>query len=128
MQIDIISIQYSSIMTTSLSSLSKSEIPEVLLALKSYRKMLKEMGTRASTFFFTPVGKNYRAEYDSTMDIALVEEYVLSAFQKNFGVQVTAADVRMTPNSTLVSGARIFAGDDMIDVTFKHIENTLKQI
>lgn len=115
-------------MTTSLSSLSNSEIPEVLLSLKSYRKMLKEMGARASVYFFTPVGKNYRAEYDPTMDMALVENYVLAAFQKNFDVKLTLSDIRLAPNTTLVSGARIFSGDDMIDVTFKHIENTLKQI
>lgn len=115
-------------MTVSLSSYSKDELPKVLQSLKQYKKMLKEMGGRASVYFFTAKDKNYRAEYDTTMDITLVELYVVAAFDKQFGLKVAKEDIRFIPNSALVSGARIFAGDDMIDVTFKNIENTLKQL
>lgn len=115
-------------MSVSLSSFSKTELPEVLRSLKSYKKMLKEMGGRASVYFFTDVKKNYRAEYDATMDMSLVESYVLAAFQKHFDVQLTKEDIRFTANTSLISGARIFAGDDMVDVTFKNIENTFKQL
>lgn len=114
-------------MSVSLSSYSKDELPEVLRSLKHYKKMLKEMGGRATLYFFTDSAKNYRAEYDATMDISLAQSYVIAAFEKHFDAKITKEDIKFTTNPALVSGARIFAGDDMIDVTFKNIENTLKQ-
>lgn len=115
-------------MSVSLSSYSKDELPKVLSSLKQYKKMLKEMGGRASTYFFADSTKNYRAEYDATMDATLAESYIIAAFEKHFGIKVTPADIKITKNSSLVSGARIFSGDDMVDVTFKNIENILKQL
>lgn len=90
--------------------------------------MLKEMGKRASVYFFTDATKNFRAEYDATMDISLVQSYVIAAFSQHFGAKLVKEDIKFLANPTLVSGARIFAGDDMVDVTFKNIENTLKQL
>lgn len=114
-------------MSVPLSSYSKDELPQVLHSLKQYKRMLKEMGKRASTYFFAGNTKNYRAEYDATMDISLVESYVIASFEKHFGVQLTKSDIKFLANPALISGARIFAGDDMVDVTFKNIQNTLKQ-
>jgi hypothetical protein len=96
-------------MSVSLSSYTKDELPQVLHSLKQYKKMLKEMGKRASTYFFTDANKNFRAEYDPTMDIALVEAYVIAAFAKHFDIKLTKEDIRFFPHPDLVSGARIFA-------------------
>lgn len=115
-------------MSLSLSSYSKEELPKVLKSLKEYKKMLKEMWARATLYFFTDASKNYRAEYSETMDINLAESYIIAAFDKHFWVKLTRDDINFTVNPTLVSGARIFSGDDMIDVTFKNIENVLKQL
>ena len=86
------------------------------------------MGGRASSYFFVAKDKNYRAEYDATMDSELALSYIIAAFDKHFGVSLQKDDIKCAKNPALVSGARIFSGDDMIDVTFKHIENTLRQL
>lgn len=71
-------------MSISLSSYSKDELPKILSSLKQYKKMLKEMGDRASMYFLTDSSVNYRVEYDATMEKTLVESYVLAAFEKHF--------------------------------------------
>jgi len=96
-------------MPVSLSPYSKDELPRVLSSLKQYKKMLKEMGGRASTYFFIPKERNFRAEYDASMDVTLVESYIVAAFDKHFGIKATPADIRLIKNPTLISGARIFA-------------------
>lgn len=96
-------------MSVSLSSYSKTELPQVLHSLKTYKKMLKEMGSRATQYFFTDMSQSYRAEYDPTMESSLVESYVLAAFQKYFDLTLTLADIRLEPNTSLVSGVRVFA-------------------
>ena len=96
-------------MSASISSYSKTELPEVLSSLKTYKKMLKEMGSRASKYFFTDMTKSYRVEYDPTMESSLVESYVLAAFAKYFDLSLTLSDIRLDPNASLVSGVRVFA-------------------
>jgi hypothetical protein len=115
-------------MSASLSSIPAPELPHVLHALKSYRKMLKEMWDRASSYFFTDMSRNYRAQYDPSMDMALVESYVLATFASQFALTLSVSDIAFSPNTSLVSGVRVFAWDDMVDVTYKNIENTLKQL
>ena len=96
-------------MSVSLSSYSKTELPEVLASLKAYKKMLKEMGSRAGKYFFTDMSKSYRAEYDPTMESSLVESYVIAAYSKYFDLSLSIADVQVEPNPSLVSGVRVFA-------------------
>ena len=75
-------------MSASISSYSKTELPEVLSSLKTYKKMLKEMGSRASKYFFTDMTKSYA---------------------KYFDLSLTLSDIRLDPNASLVSGVRVFA-------------------
>lgn len=95
-------------MSVSLSPYSRDELPKILHSLKEYKKMLKEVGGRADVYFFTPAEKNFRAEYDPTMDISLVESYVLAAFASYFGQKLTKEDIKFSPNPALISGARLF--------------------
>lgn len=71
-------------MSVSLAAFSKKELPETLRSLKQYKKMLKEMGNRATMYFSSDMEKNYRSEYDPKMEKSLVESYALSAFQQYF--------------------------------------------
>jgi hypothetical protein len=115
-------------MSALVSTYSRDELPQILRSLKQYKKMLREMGSRASVAFFIPKDKNFRVEYDPTMDKDMVIAYTIAAFDTYFSQKLTALDIRFHENPALISGARIFAGDDMVDISFKNIENTLKQL
>lgn len=115
-------------MSVSLSPYSRDELSGLLRSLKQYKKMLREMGSRASTAFFIPKDKNFRVEYDPTMDMDMVTSYAIAAFDTYFSQKLTPTDIRFQENTSLISGARIFSGDDMVDISFKNIENTFRQL
>ena len=111
-----------------LSSYSKSDLETALKGLKNYRALDKFIGKRGREIFHAArSGKqSYRVEYFGT-DYTGIESLVLSAYESHFGVKLAPSDIVWKENSSLSGGARLFAGDDMLDISFRDAERKMKK-
>ncbi len=111
-----------------LSSYSKSDLETALKGLKSYRALDKFIGKRGRELFhIARSGKqSYRTEYFGA-DSKNIEALVLGAYESHFGVKLTPDDITWKQNDTLKWWARLFVGDDMLDISFRDAERKMKR-
>ena len=111
-----------------LSSYSKSDLETALKWLKAYRALDKLIGKRGRELFHRArSGKaSYRVEFFGT-DQKTIEALILSTYESHFGTKLTSSDIIWKQNDALKGGARIFVGDDMLDVSFLDAERKMKR-
>lgn len=111
-----------------LSSYSKSDLETALKGLKSYRALDKFIGRRGRELFHSArSGKqSYRVEHFGT-DPKGIEALVIAAYDSHFGVKLAPGDIVWKQNDSLKGGARLFVGDDMLDISFRDAERKMKR-
>lgn len=111
-----------------LSSYSKSDLEIALKGLKSYRALDKFIGRRGRELFHTAgSGKqSYRVEYFGT-DPESIESLVINTYESHFDVKLASGDIIWKQNDSLKGGARLFLGDDMLDISFRDAERKMKR-
>jgi hypothetical protein len=111
-----------------LSSYSKSDLEIALKGLKSYRALDKFIGRRGRELFHRARSgqESYRVEHFGT-DSKSIETLVITAYNSHFGVKLTSSDIVWKQNDSLKGGARLFIGDDMLDISFRDAERKMKR-
>jgi hypothetical protein len=111
-----------------LSSYSKSDLEIALKGLKSYRALDKFIGRRGRELFHAGrSGKqSYRVEYFGA-DSKSIEALVIATYNSHFGMCLSREDIIWKQNDSLKGGARLFAGDDMLDISFRDAERKMKK-
>jgi hypothetical protein len=94
--------------------------------LKSYRNGLKQIGKRAILIDpLDPPGIQAVVEMHSGMSEDAARKYAESMIRYAFPSYTGESPVVRT-NDTLKGGARVFVGDDMVDVSLQKFESLLK--
>lgn len=115
-------------MTSITDLIPKKDLQTTLQSLRHYRKMYRQIGARTNLYFWVNPETNYRVEFDPKMSKELIEQFSLQAFQNYFTKTLETSQIGFTPNPSLISGVRLFVWDDMVDISYKDVENTLKQL
>jgi hypothetical protein len=112
--------------TVNLSSYPRETLEHLLRMLKSYRASLKQIGKRAELIDpLDPPSLRAIIEHHSSMEPEDAEKYAKAAIAFAFP-KYTGASAVLRKNDTLKGGARVFVGDDMVDVSLQKFESLLK--
>lgn len=109
-----------------LTAYSREQLEHLLKMMKSYRNWLKQIGKRAHLSdpdHPTPI--QAVVEYNPTMETKDVTEYALACIRYAFPAYTGASPI-LKANNELKWGARVFVGDDMVDISFQKFESLLK--
>lgn len=111
-----------------LSSYSKSDLETALKGLKVYRALDKFVGRRGRELFHRARSKqeSYRVEYFGK-DSKSIESLVIATYESHFGIQLSPSEIVWRQNDSLKGGARLFHGDDMLDISFRDAERKMKR-
>lgn len=94
--------------------------------LKSYKNGLRQVGKRISLSDpLNPTPTQAVVEYMSSMTEGDILKYANACLSYAFPEYHGDAPI-LRKNDTLKWGARVFVGDDMVDVSFQKIESLLK--
>ena len=112
---------------------SKYSLPELtgsLSLLRQYKTMLRQAWKKGTVIFQERQSTvtMYRVEYAPWIHMDFLEKEALRVIQKTFHTDATLGDCVFIENTALISGMRIFSGDDMIDLSFQHLEKALQSI
>ncbi|MDD5377116.1 MAG: hypothetical protein PHH16_03285 [Candidatus Gracilibacteria bacterium] len=112
-----------------LSTHSKFELTTLLKSLKFYRALEKFVGRRGRVIFarIQSGARLYRVEYFGEENRSILEPIALAAYARHFGETIETDKIEWRQNNAIRGGIRIFAGDDMMDVSFQEVENRLKR-
>jgi hypothetical protein len=114
-------------MSLALSSYSREQLSSVLRILKLYKNGLVQIGRRAHLQDpKEPAVVRVRVEYPSTANRSDIEKFVQGQLSPLFGITDIPSDIVFIESSSLVGGVRIFAGDDMVDISFQRFANQIK--
>lgn len=112
--------------TLNLTSYSRETLEHLLLMMKSYRSSLKQIGKRTVLIDpENPPAIAARIEYPSSMEDSFAKEYAQGVLKYAFPAYDGASPL-LSKNDSLTGGARVFVGDDMVDVSFQKLESLLK--
>ncbi len=115
-------------MTFALATLSREEITFSLKLLKEYRNALKQIGNRASLADIAFPKVHIRVEYAPHAGMDHAKKMVESLFERFFrDIPYSASTTEFTENPALSGGIRLFAGDEMMDISFDRFIPILKQ-
>lgn len=108
-----------------LSSYSRETLEHLLKVVKSYRTGLKQIGKRAKLEDpNTPTPVRAFVEIHSGMDEKEGIRYAQAVIQYAFPTYTWESPV-VKVNPELKGGARVFVGDDMVDVTLQKFESLI---
>lgn len=114
-------------MSLALSSYSREQLSDVLRILKLYKNGLVQIGRRAH--LQDPKEKavvRVRVEYPATAVLSDIQAFTAKQLSGLFGITKTPSDIVFVESSSLIGGVRIFAGDDMVDISFQKFANQMK--
>ncbi len=105
-----------------------SKLKELLKNLKLYRDLTKKLWNRWKKLFDNLINKKdfYKVQYFSSLKQEDVEQEAIKAFKKIFSVDVNKENIVFEKNKWIDWWIRIFKNDDLVDLSFKKIENILK--
>ncbi len=115
-------------MTFKIATLSREEITFSLKLLKEYRNALKQIGNRASLSDIAFPKVHIRVEYAPHASMDHAKKMVESLFGRFFqDISYVAETTEFTENPKLSGGIRLFAGDEMMDISFDRFLPILNQ-
>lgn len=68
-----------------------------------------------------------QVEYSTGADMSIVKTYTQAILKDTFSLEDTPS-IEYKENASLVSGLRVFVDDDMVDATFQHFSQAIKEI
>ncbi|MBC7503444.1 hypothetical protein H7169_00535 [Candidatus Gracilibacteria bacterium] len=110
-----------------LSSYSREQLSDILRILKAYKTGLVQIGHRA--YLVDPketMSVRVRVEYPTGASTEDIRSFALSSMREHFGIIEIPEDIVFVETPALIGGIRIFAGDDMVDVSFQKFASQMK--
>ena len=110
-----------------LSSYSREQLSDVLRILKAYKTGLVQIGHRAHlTDPLSATVVRVRVEYPTGASTEDIRSFAMSSMREYFGIEKIPEDIVFVETPALIGGIRIFAWDDMIDVSFQKFVSQMK--
>lgn len=110
-----------------LDSLNKIELKELLKKLKTLELLKKGLWKRWIEKFKNIIDNktSFVVEYSGDLDSTFAFEKALEVFTKKFALSPKMEEVKITENKSIKSWIRVFAWDQMVDLTLNKIEKIL---
>ena len=108
-----------------LPSYSREEATSLLKALRIYRVLLKQIWKRANTQFQNNGNSTYIVEYATNLDIGHIKAFVEGIFAQYYNEKPSFDAITFRENPHLLGWLRFFIGDEMVDVSYEHIETMM---
>ena len=110
-----------------LSSYSREQLSDVLRILKAYKTGLVQIGHRAHLQDpKADIVVRVRVEYPRGVSLDEIRAFALSSIASSFWLDRVSDDIVFVESSSLIWGIRIFAWDDMMDISFQRFANQIK--
>ncbi len=113
--------------TATLSSYSREQLSDVLRIIKLYKTSLVQIGHRAR--LIDPQIDNevrVRVEYPSGASLEDIRSFAVASLGNFFDLKKIPKDISFVEIPSLIGGIRIFAWDDMINISFQKFANQIK--
>lgn len=113
--------------TATLSSYSREQLSDILRILKLYKTSLVQIGHRAR--LIDPKSNpeiSVRIEYPTGASLEDIKSFAVAGLGKFFGIKKIPEDIVFVEVPSLIWGIRIFAWDDMINISFQKFANQIK--
>ncbi|PID86568.1 hypothetical protein CSB08_00095 [Candidatus Gracilibacteria bacterium] len=112
-----------------IEKLNKSDLQKLLKSLKFYRNVKSKLGNRGKRIFDRVYnGKSfYKVEYFSKMDKSDVWDEAKKVYKKSFGISLDKKEVLFIKNDSILGGIIVFKDDEIVDLSFSKIKNSLKK-
>ncbi|NRH20710.1 hypothetical protein HOO68_01555 [Candidatus Gracilibacteria bacterium] len=113
--------------TATLSTYSREQLSDILRILKLYKTSLVQIGHRAR--LIDPKNNpdvSVRIEYPTGAALEDIRSFAVAGLDQFFGIKKIPEDVVFAEVPSLIGGIRIFAGDDMINISFQKFANQIK--
>jgi len=112
-----------------LSSYSREQLSDVLRVLKLYKTSLVQIGHRAR--LIDPKDDqalSVRVEYPTGASLDDIRSFAETGLKEFFKLKKIPKDIVFVQVPTLIWGIRIFAWDDMVDISYQRFANQIKSI
>ena len=112
-----------------LETMNLSDAKALLKDMKVYLDMTKKLGSRGSFLFKKNISwdKSFVVEYFPALGEDSAWAQAQNVFSKSFSVSPDKKDVVFTENSTLKGWMKVYVDDDMVDLSYKKIENLMQK-
>jgi len=112
-----------------LDNIDISLAKNLLSWLREYADMKKKLGLRGKTLFQNKLmwKKSFTVEYFSELSEDSAWEQAEGVFKKSFGETVKKDEVSFEKNEDLKWGMKVYVDDNMVDLSFKKVENLLQK-
>ncbi len=113
--------------TDTLSSYNREQLSDILRILKLYKTSLVQIGHRAR--LIDPKASNevpVRIEYPSGAALEDIHSFAVASLGKFFEIKKIPKDIVFVESPSLIWGIRIFAWDDMVNISFQRFANQIK--
>lgn len=108
--------------------LNLSELKDLAKSLKLYKDLSSKLWNRWKKLFWSIVWNKslYKVEYFESLSEKEALSEALVAFKKVFGEEPKKEDITLQSKKALDWGIKIYKDDNLVDFSFKKVENILK--
>ena len=112
-----------------IQNLWKQELVSLLKELNTYRDLTKKIWRRGRDIYKKRLNNknDFIVEYSSNLDENFVLEKSLEVYKKNFFLNIDKNDIKLYKKDNLIWWIRVYMDDQMVDLSFLKIYNTLKK-
>lgn len=112
---------------TNLDNLSLQELKELLRSIKNYKSITSQVWKRWRKIFANNLDnkKDLIIEYSFWLDKDSILQTWINVYKNTFNLNTVSNDILLRENNELVWWIRVFCWDDMVDMSFKKILQTI---
>lgn len=113
-----------------INSYSKNELENISKLLKKYRSLRKNVGKKALEMTLRDLSGSKRilVEHFPSMNSEEAKKEAKVIYSKFFWIDLGISDIETKENTMLAWWIRLFLWDDMLDISFENIKNTIRKI
>jgi len=112
-----------------LDTIKLADAKSLLRDMRKYADMTKKLGKRWQSLFMKQLlwQQTLKVEYFPALWESGAWNQAEDVFTKSFGVSAKKAEVEFVPSSHLKWGMKVYCDDNMVDLSFKKIENLMQK-
>ncbi len=112
-----------------LNKLNKTELENLLKKLKLYNTLKRQLWNRAKQEFDKIINwkQVYKVEYFEWISKQEALNEAIKIYKKIFDINIDEKSIIMKENKELNWGIRVFKNDNMIDLSYRRIENFFRK-
>lgn len=109
---------------------NKTELQEIAKILKKFRALRKNIGKKSSQILSYELSWDHKliVEYFPALDKTKVLDTTKNIYKNIFGIDINETKLVWKENTNLKWWMRLFFWDDLLDISFESVSNSLRKI